>query len=270
MKKATGPAFGQGRAAFDRRNRDQRVYLLRQDDEQNSVVRFGDGKKGTRLPTGIEQVTAVYRIGSGPEGNVPANTINQPQTLPSAIPVVTNPVPSTGGVAPEPKDQARHNAPLGIRTLGHIVSLADYEDFARQFHGIGSVQRSEFTIQGRKVLHLTVADSDGNVIAENSALVNNLKNAIDKQRISKIPEVRVASFTPLYFNVEARLLIHPDHTARRDEIKQTIERKMRDQFSFQQRKFGQPVAASELIALIHSVAGVEWVQALYLWPKDKE
>ncbi len=263
-EEATGADLSQGRSAFDKRTRSKRVYLLRQDDEQNSIVRFGDGKKGTRLPTGIEEVTAVYRVGSGREGNVPAHTINQPQTLPSAIPVVTNPVAAEGGAAPQPKDQVRHIAPLGTRTLGYIVSPTDYEDFARQFHGISSVQRSEFTIHGRKVLHLTVAGSDGKVVDKTSALINTLKNEIDKQRMSKIPEVRVASFTPLYFNVEARLLIDPNQAARREEIKETIERKMRDQFSFEKRKFGQPVAASELIALIHSVAGVEWVQALYL------
>ena len=44
---------------------------------------------------------------------------------------------SSGGEDPESRDQARRNAPLTVKTLDRIVSLTDFEDFARAFSGIG-------------------------------------------------------------------------------------------------------------------------------------
>jgi hypothetical protein len=37
------------------------VYIVRQNDEQEAVVTFGDGKTGARLPTGVDNITATSR-----------------------------------------------------------------------------------------------------------------------------------------------------------------------------------------------------------------
>ncbi|MBK8211872.1 MAG: hypothetical protein IPK78_19955 [Rhodospirillales bacterium] len=44
---------------------DARVFVTREDDEQKTHVRFGDGENGARLPTGTDNVVAQYRYGSG-------------------------------------------------------------------------------------------------------------------------------------------------------------------------------------------------------------
>ena len=42
---------------------DDQVYVAREDKDGNSFVQFGDGKTGMRLPSGKNNVKAVYRTG---------------------------------------------------------------------------------------------------------------------------------------------------------------------------------------------------------------
>ncbi|TFH47024.1 MAG: putative baseplate assembly protein, partial [ANME-2 cluster archaeon] len=54
---------------------DNRSYIVRIDDDSKTHITFGDGKKGARLPTGMENITATYRNGIGPEGEVSAGSL---------------------------------------------------------------------------------------------------------------------------------------------------------------------------------------------------
>ena len=53
-----------------------RRFITRTDDTSETTVVFGNGLQGTRPPTGIENVTAVYRNGIGAPGNVKAEQIS--------------------------------------------------------------------------------------------------------------------------------------------------------------------------------------------------
>src|SRR5260370_39618238 len=44
---------------------DELIYIVRQDNSGVSTVTFGDGKTGSRLPTGSANVSATYRFGIG-------------------------------------------------------------------------------------------------------------------------------------------------------------------------------------------------------------
>ena len=48
-------------------------------------VRFGDGKRGARLPTGTRNVTATYRIGVGGQGDVDATETSNPNRTESGM-----------------------------------------------------------------------------------------------------------------------------------------------------------------------------------------
>ncbi|MCJ7819835.1 MAG: hypothetical protein MUP53_01420, partial [Bacteroidales bacterium] len=54
---------------FDRKNR---AFITQLADDSTVTVKFGDGKTGARLPTGLENVSATYRVGMGMEGMVKA------------------------------------------------------------------------------------------------------------------------------------------------------------------------------------------------------
>jgi len=247
-----------------------RVFVVRHGSDDSTAVIFGDGKQGARLPTGTEHVTATYRIGSGPNGNVPAGALTQLQNFPAGVQKATNPLPASGGVAAEETERAREMAPLSVRGLGRIVSLSDYEDFARTFSGIGRVLVASFGSGKRRVLHLTVADADGNPIGDDAeqrepgTLLDKLEMAIDAHRATPVPHVVVQSYERIFFGVTARLVILPDHVRRVKAIEHDAAAALVAAFSFARRTFGQAVAESEVVAVLSGVDGVCAVKVVAL------
>jgi hypothetical protein len=114
---------------------DSEVYTVRQTDDGESVIRFGDGVTGARLPTGVNNVTATYRFGAG-AAKPPAGTIRQLAKPVTGLGRVVNPVAAGGGAdGDQPKD-VRRNAPASALILGRAVSVPDFEALAREFGGV--------------------------------------------------------------------------------------------------------------------------------------
>ncbi len=117
---------------------DAQVYIIRQDDEGNSIVKFGDGRRGSRLPTGRGNVIADYRYGAG-AASPPANTITQLTKPVKGIKSIRQPVAAFGGDDAELPESLRLNAPGSALILGRAVSLDDLEAVASGFPGVRDV-----------------------------------------------------------------------------------------------------------------------------------
>jgi len=234
----------------------QRTFITRRDDDQRTTAQTGNGLTGARLPTGVENVTAKYRVGLGVGGMVRAGQVSLLLTRPPGLKEVTNPLPAAGGADPETRDQARDNAPLTVLTLDRIVSLQDFEDYARAYPGIGKAQAAWLWDGENQVIHLTIAGAGGSVVPPSSLLYRNLQLSIDSAR-DPGPAVRVGSYAPLAFNLAARLLIHPAYLV--DKVKAAVTARITNTFSFARRQFGQAVTQSELLAVMQGVEGVEAV-----------
>ena len=117
-----------------------RGYIVRRSDDNVASVIFGDGEQGARPPTGTENIVATYRTGIGLAGMLGADRLTLLRERPLGIASVNNPLPTTGAAEPENRDAAKENAPLTVLTMERIVSLRDFEDFARGFAGIGKAQ----------------------------------------------------------------------------------------------------------------------------------
>ena len=243
------------------------AYIVRHDDEGNTIITFGDGIKGVRLPTGLENITATYRSGIGPEGEVDVGSLALMQARPLGIREVTNPLPATGAEEPEKLDDARSNAPLTVLTLDRIVSIKDFEDFAATFSGIGKAQATVLWTGVTNITHITIAAANGDPVPETSALYNNLLQAIDAVRDTTV-HMQIDSHVPVYFNVKARVSI--DSRFIRETVEARIRNALRSAFSFEARDFGQVVTEAEVIAEIHEVEGVIAVNltALYTGSYD--
>ncbi|MGH9854506.1 MAG: hypothetical protein ACREBD_32145, partial [Blastocatellia bacterium] len=74
-----------------------RNYITKAGDDAKVTVVFGNGEHGARLPTGSENIKAVYRFGIGKPGNVNAEQIKLPLTRPLGVKDVINPIPASGG-----------------------------------------------------------------------------------------------------------------------------------------------------------------------------
>ncbi len=111
------------------------VYIVRQNDEQEAIITFGDGKTGARLPTGVDNITATYRFGGG-AAKPPAGAIGQLAKPAEGLRRVVNPVAAGGGADPDRPEDFRRNAPNSALLLGRAVSVPDFEALAREFGGV--------------------------------------------------------------------------------------------------------------------------------------
>jgi hypothetical protein len=226
-------------------------YIVRIDDNAEATVIFGDGQSGARLPTGQENVQATYRFGIGSGGEVGAGALSLLKKRPFGVRSVFNPVSAGGAADPEKLENARTNAPLTVLTLDRIVSLQDFEDFARAFAGIGKAQAVNLGGGETPLVHLTVAEDNGDPVPED--LRQKLGRAIDRARDSSA-EVTIDNYDLLTFDVEASVQFDSKYLAL--DVQAQIENALVATFSFEPRAFGQPVTAAELLSVIHQVPGV--------------
>ena len=232
---------------------EERIYVTRPEDDGKTTVVFGDGRAGARLPTGQENIKAKYRKGIGPAGILAADRLTQLMTRPLGVKGVTNPVPATGAADPEQLDEARRNAPLTVLTLGRIVSLKDYEDFASAFSGIDKALATWSWFGQKRGVFVTIAGSKGAEVKADSDLYANLIGAMKAAGDSTVP-LLVKSYRPRLFRLAATLEVDPDYL--REKVVADVEQKLRDTYGFPSRAFGQPAHFSELVGVIQNVRGV--------------
>lgn len=235
-----------------------RVYVLREDDAGHWHVLFGDGLTGARLPSGTGNVTAVYRSGAGLAGEVEAGQLSLPVARPAGVKAVSNPLPPVGARDREQLEEARHNAPLGVLTLGRVVALRDYADFARGFAGIAKARADHV---GGRVL-LTVAGAGGALLPEAGADIANLRAALADAGEADV-QVEIRNYRATPFGVSARLAIAPMHTPA--TVLSAARARLLADFAFAARDFGAAVTAAQIIAALQSVVGVAavYLDALY-------
>ena len=244
----------------------ERIYVTRRSDEGKTTAQFGDGVTGARLPSGIENVTATYRVGLGLGGLVKANQISLLLTRSLGLKEVVNPLPATGAADAETRDEARENAPFTVLTLDRIVSLQDFEDFARAYPGIGKAQATWLWQGEHKLIHITIAGADGRGISTVSALYKNLILSMESAR-DPGGHLQVASFTPLFFSVQAKLLVTRGYLA--EKVRAAAIAAILSAFSFPRRAFGQAVTKGEVYSVIQGVDGVDAVDVDKLFLSSK-
>ena len=233
-----------------------RRFVTQTDDEGEVTVVFGDGQRGTRLPTGVENVRAVYRTGIGKAGNVAEKQISLLATSPLGLKGVINPQPATGGADRETREGARRNAPLGVKVFDRLVSVRDYEDFARAFAGIGKASSTRLSDGRQQLVHLTIAGADDIPIAETSDLYRNLLQALRRFGDPQQPvRVDVRELIVLIISAGVRLL--PDYLW--EPVEREIRAALLETFGFERRDLGQDALLSEVISTIQHVPGVAYV-----------
>jgi predicted phage baseplate assembly protein len=237
--------FGQGP--------NDRVYITRLDDKGGTTVEFGDGRTGARLPTGSENVEARHRQGIGLVGQVGAGQLSLLLNRPLGVKTVSNPLPAKDAADAEHEDEARKNAPLTVLTLDRVVSLEDYQDFARAFAGIAKALATPIRDSSGDWVLVTVAGPNGAVVDPAGDLGVNLGKAIVAEGDVQA-RFELRAYRPALFEVVAKLAIDPDQLPER--VLPAAEEALRSTFSFDNRSFGQPVAQSEVEAVLQGVEGV--------------
>jgi len=242
----------------------ERIYITRLDNDSKTTVIFGDGITGARLPTGAENIKAKYRKGIGTGGVVKANQLSQLMTMPLGVRSAVNPTDAAGAEDAEVLEDARTNAPMTVLTLGRIVSLQDYEDFARTFAGIGKSLATWTWKDRRRHVYITVAGTNGATVEED--LRDTLLTAINNAGNERMA-ITLETYIPAFFQVVAN--IQPDEAYLPETVLSSIEERLRLEFSFEKRRFGQPVSFSEVVACIQNTEGVIAVDIDYLFRSEQ-
>ena len=229
------------------------AFITRATDEGLVDLTFGDGRTGARLPSGHENVTARYRVGTGLAGMVKAGQLTTLLSRPLGVKEVVNPLAAEGAADPEGKSDASRSAPLTTTTLERVVSLRDFEDFAVAFGGVGKAAATWLWAGEGRIAFITIAGPAGAQLDADSVTTRNLLVAIDAARHDDIP-VRVGFYTKRRFVVTARIAVDPRYD--REEVKARAREALKAGYAFEGREFGRALPASDVVARIQAVEGV--------------
>lgn len=228
-----------------------RVFTARQSDTGDTVLQFGDGRTGARLPTGQGNVVATYRQGLGLEGRMKANQLSILLARPVGLREVRNPVPAEGGADPEPLDTARETAPTTVKTFDRVVSLRDFEALLAT-SGLVAKSRATWVWRGlEKAVHLTVAAPGGGTLSADS--LKTLHDALAAQRDIN-HRLDIANFCRVAIEVRAKIVPDPARVA--EDVQAAARQALLDHFAFEAMPLGRPVHASDIFAVLQGAEGV--------------
>jgi len=234
---------------------DAQVYLVRQNDDGESIVIFGDGQRGARLPTGTSNVLATYRFGAG-EATPPAGSITQLGKPVKGLKSVRNPVAASGGADAETAQYLQTYAPRSALLLGRAVSIRDMEAAAAGAPGVRAVS-AEWAwnaTQQRAVVQIWYI---GTASAE--TLLDTLQRLSDPSTpIAVTPATFLPSYLTLDLEVDERHVVN--------DVLAAVRAKLMDKttgiLAPGQIGIGRPLYRSLIFGTVLAVAGTVAVQGI--------
>ena len=251
--------------------KDEQIYIVREDAEGNSWVQFGDGKTGARLTSGINNVTAAYRIGDGACGPLKVDTKVQASAKLKNLDKIGMPSDATGGAPPEDGENARYAAPGKVQSLGRIVSLKDFEAEAAALPGVASASAAWQLVGNVPAVIVTVLMETGR--STEIAAVRDTLNSYNTQRGAARHAIDVVLGKRMHVTATVQYVLKP--TYRADLVEPAIRRALgvnfskatRDEdqtglFSLRKRRFGGREYASSIEGTVQNVEGVLWAKTM--------
>ena len=255
--------------SFFGRGPEEHIYIVREDAAGNSWAQFGDGKTGARLTNGVNNVTAIYRMGAGAHGPLKEDTKVQALAQLKNLDKVQMPKVATGGAPPEDGENARNAAPGKVQSLGRIVSLKDFEAEAAAIPGVARASAAWQLDDNVPAVVVTVLMETGrsaemNAVRDTVVSYNTLRGA---GRTSIV----VDEGKRMYVTVSLQYALQPGFRA--DLVEAEIRRALgvnfarsagrEDQsglFSLRQRRFGGREYSSSIEGIAQNVQGVLWAK----------
>jgi len=222
------------------------------DQERETRIQFGDGVQGARLPSGIDNVRAVYRVGLGRKGNVDAGQIDQATGAPMGVKKVINPLPAQGGTDPEATSALRAHIPLAVTDMDRLVSVSDFADFARSYAGIGKASASR--LNGS--VYVTLAGLDPAPFDMDGPVVRNLRQAYSRFGDPSQRVILLNRESSLLI-VRAKVRIDPRYLW--EKVEPVIRQSLLAQFHYDRAELGGDLLQCDCISTIQKVKGVEYV-----------
>jgi len=228
--------------------------------DRKDEIRGGDGRRGARLPTGIENLTARYRVGLGSAGNVDAGLISALVTRPIGVREVINPVRSSGGADPDERDAIRMRIPIAASSIDRLVSVRDHAAFALNFAGIDKATAREHA----SIVEVVVAGGEDVTLDAGSDLLRNLRAAFHRYGDPLLrSSVRVAKAVPLLLHAAVR--IDPRYDWPQVEV--ALRERLLLRQGWDARAIGEPAHLSVVLEALQAVEGVRSIDVDLFGPQ---
>jgi hypothetical protein len=256
-------------ASFFGRQPDDDIYIAREDSDNNTWVQFGDGQTGVRLPSGVNNVVARWRTGTGAFGALKPGTKVQAGGRLERLDKIQMPDVAAGGSQPEDGDSARDAAPGKIQSLDRLVSVHDFESETLAISGVTKAAAAWQLVDNVPEVVVTVLMATGR-----GDEIDDVRSTIAGYTRGRGPgrfPVTVVVGQLQYVVINATFGY--DSTYREEDITKAIARALGvnsgkpnvadDQsglFSVRQRRFGQREYATSVGGTIQQVDGVIWVR----------
>lgn len=257
---------------------DEEIYIVREDANNESWVQFGDGKAGARLPSGIKNVVAKQRTGTGAFGELKPDTKVQAGARLEKLEKVQMPGVAAGGSEPESGENAREAAPGKIQSLGRLVSLRDFESEVLGISGVIRATASWELEENIAQLFITVLMETGR-----EKEIDDVRAIIAGYNVCRGPNrfhVRVREGKLQYVLVDVlygldptyqeelvkphikkalgAVTIQPSSAADTTAATNTIPDASRGLFGVRKRRFDQHEYATRIAGTVQNVSGVVW------------
>jgi Baseplate J-like protein len=274
------------RADFDSSARGDAHYVL---DATSGLATFGNINKGHVPPRGA-LIFAAYRTTQAEEGNLGPNTITELSNsahnrasipdfdqVKNRLAVINNSIPATGGASAETLAQAQGRALALIIKPQRAVTLADYEQLARETPG---VQLARVTARANLLSGYPCWKAPGliTVIIMPSLPANRPVPSVRlRRRVAaylerrRIVGTRVEVVGPTYVEISVRARVQALDRTDSNALQQRVVDALNDFFDPLRGgpekngwPFGRDVYRSEVLQVLDEVEGVNFVSELAL------
>jgi hypothetical protein len=244
----------------------EEVYVVREDANGDSWVQFGDGESGARLPSGMNNIVAKWRVGVNAHGFLKESTTPQAGAKLERFDKVRLPGLVAGGAPPETGGHARQTAPGRVQTLDRLVSLRDYETETMTIAGVALASARWATVDNVPAVVLTLLMDSGRE-AEIDAVRQSVTTANRCRGPRRFPIIAVQGHRRWTY-LSAKVTLDPswEESGVLAAIYDALLHEVRDDddvtpaglFTLAARAFGESEYATRIEGAIQRVGGVVW------------
>jgi hypothetical protein len=239
------------------------VFVTQEDVSGKTHISFGDGIYGARLPTGVNNVVATYRYGSGalsPDAGT-LTVVLKPQP---GLRSIVNPVAVGGGSDPDAPTKIRQLAPQSVLTFARAVSADDFRVIAALAPGVTRAGAAFAFDPAEQRPRVTVWVGD-----TPQALANAIRAISAAADPNRMPSIIAATKIPITLSLS--IAVQPKYQAA--TVKAAVYEALLDPDSgllgVNVVGIGQVFFDSQIYATCLAVAGVEAVHGLTFAPVPK-
>jgi hypothetical protein len=244
-------------------------FAVETDEQQRSILRFGNGVNGRRLPKEA-RVHCEYQIGGGVAGNVGPDTLRFFDTV--SIPEVAecwNPFDAVDGRDPEPVEKILRAVTEAYRARQlRAVTLRDYIKRAEELPEVSRAVAAYAWTGSWRTVRIAIDPAGATELKDD--LRRQIARHLDAVRlIGEDLEIRPPTFVPLA--IEVALCVDAEFW--REDIRFVLEQEFSEGYTPDGRPgffhpdlwtFGQPLRGSEIAGRIHRIPGIEHVISIAL------